>query len=104
MDKVIYIHPGFPKTATPNLNQNISYFIEYSDFCNFESSIYEYKYNIEKVDCFDKKSTTDLLNPANKFCYDKLFALLYNIFQHMKTTNIIIYFINIIFYTFIITN
>ena len=63
---------GFPKTATQDLNQNISYFIEYSDFCNFESSIYEYTYNIEKVDCFDEKLNTDLLGPADKFFGDMI--------------------------------
>lgn len=57
---------GFPKTASQDLNQNISYFIEYSDFCNFESRIYGEIYGIEKVNCFDKELTTDLLNLNNK--------------------------------------
>ena len=63
---------GFPKTPTQDLNQNISYFIEYSDFCNFESSIYENIYGIEKVSCFDKELTTDLLDPDSKFFGDSI--------------------------------
>ena len=63
---------GFPKTPTQDLNQNISYFIEYSDFCNFESSIYEEIYGIEKVNCFDKELTTDLLDPDSKFFGDSI--------------------------------
>ncbi len=63
---------GFPKTATQELNQNISYFVEYSDLCNFESLIYENIYGIEKVECFDKKTTKDLLDPSNKFFNDSL--------------------------------
>ena len=63
---------GFPKTPTQDLNQNISYFIEYSDFCNFESRVYEEMYGIEKVNCFEKELTTDLLDPDNKFFGDSI--------------------------------
>jgi len=65
---------GFPKTPTQDLNQNISYFIEYSDFCDFESSIYENIYNIEKVGCFDGEFTKDLLDPANKIFGGSIFV------------------------------
>ncbi len=63
---------GFPKTATQDLNQNVSYFVEYSDFCNFESFIYENVYDIKKVNCFNSELTTDLLNPSNKFFGESL--------------------------------
>ncbi len=63
---------GFPKTPTQDLNQNISYFIEYSNFCNFESHVYDNIYGIEEVDCFDKELTTDLLSPSNKLFGDSL--------------------------------
>ena len=72
---------GFPKTPTQDLNQNISYFIEYSDFCDFESSIYENIYNIEKVGCFDGEFTKDLLDPDNKIFGGSIFVKPINLFR-----------------------
>jgi len=63
---------GFPKNPSQTLNQNLSYFIEYSDFCNFESRIYEARYGIDKVECFKKESTTNLVDPTNKFFGDSV--------------------------------
>lgn len=61
---------GFPKTPTQDIMQNISYYIEYSDFCQFESRIYENRYGIDRVNCFDKELTKDLLEPTKKFFGD----------------------------------
>ena len=62
---------GFPKTPSDDLNQNISYFVEYSDFCTFENNIYQTIYQIDSVECFDKKAPENLLNYEDTFFKNK---------------------------------
>ena len=85
---------GFPKTATQDLNQNISYFIEYSDFCNLENRIYDDIYGIEKVNCFDKKNTRDLLDSDDKLFDNSLLV---------KPINLVFVFLSFISSIFIVT-
>ena len=58
---------GFPKTPSEDLNQNITYFIEYSDFCSFENNIYNTIYKIDEVVCFNKAVPENLVDFEDAF-------------------------------------
>tara|TARA_B100000282_G_C31555595_1_gene409561 strand:- start:178 stop:711 length:534 start_codon:yes stop_codon:yes gene_type:complete len=70
---------GFPKTGTEDLNQNISKYIEYSDFCSFENNIYKRVYDIENVNCLKNKISDDTNNSTNKYFGDSLAIKPWNI-------------------------
>ena len=70
---------GFPKKGTEDLNENISNFIEYSDFCNLENNIYKNKYGIGNVDCFDTNVSRNMVNSTNKYFGDSFTVKLWNI-------------------------
>ena len=78
---------GFPKTQSQDLNQNISYFIEYSDFCNLENNIYENIYGIKKVNCFDKNSPLNLVNSDKQYFGNSL---------NVKPNNLLFLFFNLV--------
>ncbi len=70
---------GFPKTGTEDLNQNISKYIEYSDFCSIENNIYKHIYDIENVNCLKNKISDDINNSTNKYFGDSLAIKPWNI-------------------------
>jgi len=64
---LILLLMGIPKIQSEELNQSLSYFIEYSDYCEIENSIFHNLYEINEVKCFDKKDLDNLATNENKF-------------------------------------
>ncbi len=75
---------GIPKTPSSDLNQELSYYIEYSNFCEVENTIYKNLYNIDDVICFDESEKSNLNNIGENFYNNdfvfKIFNLLMLIF------------------------
>ncbi len=65
---------GIPKTTSEDLNQDLSYYIEYSEYCEVKNSIYKNLYNINDVVCFDKNDVENLSTEGERF-YNNNFLL-----------------------------